>query len=126
MVAVDAPGVREVVRDGENGRLLSYENEHEFQTALSWCREQPEAVWQRLKENARQTAENFSVDRTARRALEVYEMARRNYSMSLAAKPWRRFLGRPGTEFNIMANLGRATGLALKEMVMARSQGNGR
>ncbi|MBI3313808.1 MAG: glycosyltransferase [Candidatus Omnitrophica bacterium] len=126
VVAVDAPGVREVVRDGENGRLLSYENEHEFQTALSWCREQPEPVWQRLKENARQTAENFSVDRSARRALEVYEIARRNHAISESAKPWRRFVGRPATEFNIMANLGRATGLALKEMVMARSGGNGR
>ena len=71
VVAVDATGVREVVRDGKNGRLLPREDEAEFAAALSWMM----ANGQRrgaMKKAARATAESFSLERCARRLLDVY------------------------------------------------------
>ncbi|HSL91226.1 MAG TPA: glycosyltransferase, partial [Candidatus Limnocylindrales bacterium] len=40
VVAVDAPGVREIVRDGENGRLLPRVDREAFGEALRWIGEQ--------------------------------------------------------------------------------------
>jgi len=66
VVAIDAPGAREVVRDGVNGRLLPSQNARSFTQALEWfaAREHPE----RLQQAARETAEKFSMGRCAARA----------------------------------------------------------
>ena len=40
VVAVDAPGVREVVKDGVNGRLIINENIEDFVASLEWLKKQ--------------------------------------------------------------------------------------
>ncbi|MBI4398071.1 MAG: glycosyltransferase [Candidatus Omnitrophica bacterium] len=75
VVAIDSPGVREVVRDRQNGRLLASCNGADFARALFWCYRQDKQAWSRLKKGARKTAKQFSIERTSREALEVYQDA---------------------------------------------------
>jgi len=68
VVAIDAPGVREVIRDRINGRLLSSERVGDFLAALAWSLEAREIV----KAGALRTAREFSIDTTGERALALY------------------------------------------------------
>src|SRR5688500_18924845 len=71
VVALDAPGVREVVKDFENGRLIAGDNENEFDSALSWVMQDAERLV-RLKQTAIHTAQAFGIDACASKALDVY------------------------------------------------------
>ncbi len=73
VVAVDAPGVREVVKDGENGRLLSRENERKFSEALYACSAWSPQEKQKFKQAALKTAKGFSMHEWGERALEIYK-----------------------------------------------------
>jgi 1,2-diacylglycerol 3-alpha-glucosyltransferase len=90
VVALDAPGAREVVKDGVNGRLLSEEDEKVFAEALLWAARRPSGFRKRLQRAARATAARFSMEKCARRALRFYEalrkkklLVRRNLSESV-------------------------------------------
>jgi glycosyltransferase involved in cell wall biosynthesis len=76
VLAVDAPGAREVVRDGENGRLLAQAGDAALSAALTAALGDiaglSQARRRALSIAARQTAERFSIDRTAAWALELY------------------------------------------------------
>ena len=72
-VAVDAPGAREVVLDGDNGRLLGTMNVQSFAAALAWVAGRSSAEYAELSRAALRTAERFSMPRCAARALELYE-----------------------------------------------------
>lgn len=72
VVALDAPGVREVVRDGVNGRLLPRENVNDFVEALRWVAEQQPEMKAVLRDGARRTAEEYSLERSADTALAAY------------------------------------------------------
>lgn len=119
VIAVDAPGVREVVRDGENGRLLKSENEKDFSDAVRWAARLPAPGRRKLKEAARRTAKEFSIESCALRALEVYKQARlcKRTSRRYQRSPWRKMMRRLKTELNMLANVGKATGAALLETV---------
>ena len=69
VVALDAPGSREVVQDGENGRLIKEEDEEAFAEGLAWVAGQGGS----LREPARASARPFSVDRCVERLLSLYE-----------------------------------------------------
>ena len=73
MVAVDAPGVREVVKDGENGRLLSREDEGEFSEALYSCSAWSPQENQKFKQAAFKTEKGFSMHEWGERPLEIYK-----------------------------------------------------
>ncbi len=73
VVAVDASGVRDIVIDEVNGRLVPQENEEKFSEALSWVFSLPPAGRKKLIEGAKRTAKNYSVELSATKALEVYE-----------------------------------------------------
>jgi hypothetical protein len=72
-VAVDASGVREVVRDGENGRLVTRENHEEFVSALAWVVGLSLQERKRLSERIADTADEFSMSRTAAKTFALYE-----------------------------------------------------
>lgn len=67
VVSLDAPGSREVLRDEENGRLVSKEGVEGFVEALHWVRQQApdgrEALHRACLETAAEFAEDKSVDR---------------------------------------------------------------
>jgi len=73
VVALDATGVREVVEDGKNGRLLDAEDVEAFSSALHWIAGLTEKKRTALKQNARNTARGFSRQRCAHRALGYYK-----------------------------------------------------
>lgn len=72
VVALDAPGAREVVQDTCNGRLLKEQTTSAFAAALQWVAEQPPEKKQVLTQSARDTAKQFSMTNTAALALHCY------------------------------------------------------
>ncbi|MDQ6631707.1 MAG: glycosyltransferase, partial [Verrucomicrobiota bacterium] len=76
VVALDASGVREVVREGKNGFLLTaHADENSFAACLEKIKSNAELKKQ-LKTGARQTAQKFSQERSAEKALVFYEKIR--------------------------------------------------
>ncbi len=122
VVAMDAPGVREVVKNLENGRLLPHEASSEFYSALSWCLNRNPQQWRELKLRARETARVFSTENCTQKALQVYEKAVADtlVPMIKGQNEWRRMMRRLNTEWKIMTNFSRATGLALSEIITSR------
>jgi glycosyltransferase involved in cell wall biosynthesis len=86
VVALRAPGVREVLRDGENGLVPEAETEEAFAEALGAVLDRGEAEYRRLVEGARRSAAAFSVDESADRALELYDRVLAGYE-SPATEP---------------------------------------
>jgi len=72
VVAVDAPGVREVVKDGVNGRLLPQEKIEDFIAALEWLKKRPISQIKKIKKACKETANNFTMKDCAQRALKIY------------------------------------------------------
>lgn len=74
VIALDAPGVREVVSDYKNGRLLHAKtNFEEFANTLQWFSDLPVEQKQVLKQEARRTAESYSLEVCAQKALKIYQ-----------------------------------------------------
>ena len=73
VVAVDASGVREVVRDRVNGRLLPQEDLGEFAAALRWIASLNPQMKERLKAGIAETVSEFAMPRTAKRVLTLYQ-----------------------------------------------------
>lgn len=125
VVALDAPGVRDIVRDKENGRLLSHEDEKAFQLALTECVQKDSREWQSLKQSARDTAKLFSLENCAEQALSVYRKAAADLlenAPNLHQKQWFKAAARFRTEWGIFANFGRATRKALAQMIALNSK----
>jgi 1,2-diacylglycerol 3-alpha-glucosyltransferase len=74
VVALDAPGAREVVTDQVNGRLLGSESVEEFASALQWIAAFAPKKRHELRQGAVQTAQLFSIDRSVKKALTCYEI----------------------------------------------------
>jgi 1,2-diacylglycerol 3-alpha-glucosyltransferase len=92
VVAADAPGVREVVRDGQNGRLLPFCDESAFAGALQWIAGLDEAGRRQLRAGACETADRFSLSRCADKLLAVYaellRSRRRRREAAVDESPW--------------------------------------
>jgi glycosyltransferase involved in cell wall biosynthesis len=73
VIALDAPGVRDVVRDGRNGRLLAgAASVEDFCNAMDWLQTRTAAERAHLVDGARDTANELSLQRTADRSLALY------------------------------------------------------
>jgi endonuclease/exonuclease/phosphatase family metal-dependent hydrolase/glycosyltransferase involved in cell wall biosynthesis len=72
VVAIDAPGAREVVIDGVNGRLLPTPIVRSFVQALAWVANQSPSQRQQLSAAAVARADEFSMSRMADKALRLY------------------------------------------------------
>ena len=72
VVALEAPGAREITRDGENGQLVPEQDIESFADAVAtWVektREDPEAVRRRCRDSV----EEYRSERCVKRALELY------------------------------------------------------
>jgi len=102
-VALDAPGAREIVNDG-NGRLLpANTTEADFARALENVTGDA-AKLREQREAARRTAEDFSIEHCASRLLTVYEDVARELSQQRESDPgpWDRLLGRLEIEWNLL------------------------
>jgi 1,2-diacylglycerol 3-alpha-glucosyltransferase len=117
VVALDGPGVREVVADGKNGRLLMNEDLQQYARALKSVLEPSATDRQALKEAALATAQEYSLPRTAERELALYQRVMDR--VPPAAMPgetttaWDKAKGRLRAEWNLLTNVAQAAGAAL-------------
>lgn len=114
VIALDANGSREVVRDGINGRLLMRENSGDFVAALQWLLELPAPQRAKLRREALATAEQFSMENCAGRALQLYEpLLGQPWSLddSLYAQ-WQRLRNTIGAQWDILEGVTSAAGAA--------------
>lgn len=109
VVAVDASGVREVLRDGVNGILLRDENADHFVAALETIYLMPADQKHRLIDGALRTAEAFSMPCTAERALKLYdELIRDGHAGDHANDMWSKAKRLIEEEWKIWSNVASA------------------
>lgn len=115
VVGLDAPGVREVVRDGVNGRLVKEEKSEVLVGALQWVAAQPPESKRRLSEAARQTARDFSMPNTAARALASYQVLQRRVATihDEDDRQWGQLLELIKAEWGIIEGMAEAAGKSL-------------
>ena len=115
VVALDAPGAREVVVDHRNGRLLHSETIEEFSSALQWVAALSSERMQQLKEAAENRAEEFSMERSADKALALYKnlLDKEFYGRHKEYSAWTTILHEIKTEWDVIKNLAGAAGAAL-------------
>lgn len=116
VVALDAPGAREMVRDGINGRLLSATAEEtEFASAvasqLSWNME----TRKEQRQAARRTAERFSISSTTDQVRSFYKRIESGHKPSEYKHDnlWASSKRAVSNELDIMANIAHAASDAL-------------
>ncbi len=115
VVAVDAPGVREVVRDGVNGRLLEQASGEAFVNALQEIAALDEPRRAALRQAAMTTAADYSVDRMVERTLGFYQqlLAHRPGNKSIDSSRWAAVRRNLGEEWRLVRNLANAVGDAV-------------
>jgi 1,2-diacylglycerol 3-alpha-glucosyltransferase len=124
VVALDAPGVREVVVDTSNGRVIRVETEEAFAAALQWVYARSRDEIRTLIGAARATAEAFSMAASARKALAAYENLRpdpaiRQHEDELG---WDQIRARIKAEWDILKTVAQAGDEALNESFFASDQ----
>ncbi len=72
VIALDAPGAREIVKDGYNGRLLQHEDRTEFVLALSEIEALSAKEYSLWQEAAHETAQRFSREASLNKVLDLY------------------------------------------------------
>jgi glycosyltransferase involved in cell wall biosynthesis len=114
VVALDGPGVRDVVHDRANGRLISIDDPQLFAHALAWIAVRTSRERTLLAMAARRTAEQFSMSRQAQRALDLYQSllatARHDGDEGILSRARRRI----EAEWTLLSNLANAASRALE------------
>ena len=125
VVALDAPGVREVVRHGRNGFLLeARSDEAAFAGCLSDLCSKGE-LRQKLRRGAKRTALKFAREKCAEQALAFYERIRQQTRQERHAARDDAWLGlqkRVELEWNLLAEKARAAMNALVMEPQAKEQ----
>jgi 1,2-diacylglycerol 3-alpha-glucosyltransferase len=116
VVALDAPGIREVVRDRYNGRLLdSQSTAEDFAAAVGELAAAPRPAREALAQAARATAERFSMERCVRQLLNVYERLRQQRPSGTKDETmWRRAMEEVKAEWELVKNTAGAVRQALR------------
>ena len=112
VVAVDAPGVREVVKDGVNGRLLMNESIEDFALSLEWIKKQPPSRIKRIKKACKETAQGFLMKDCAQRALKIFVTLTINNGFSRPNRDdsfWPNAIRSIQTQWGLAKNLTHAT-----------------
>jgi glycosyltransferase involved in cell wall biosynthesis len=115
VVALDARGVREVIRDYKNGRLLHGESIKAIVSAMQWVAGLPANQYLELKRAALDTAKSFSMPHSADKALACYTNLRDRISVyrSDEEEHWHHLLDLIKVEWEILKGIGSATDAAL-------------
>jgi 1,2-diacylglycerol 3-alpha-glucosyltransferase len=107
VVAVDAPGVREIMRDYHNGRVIKRDNKNQFIAALQWVQKRSRKKNYSLPDAARQTAAEYTVARSIDASLEIYKalVKTKHKEHDLDDNPWRNTMRQIKTQSKIMENM---------------------
>ncbi|WOJ93119.1 glycosyltransferase [Congregibacter variabilis] len=122
VVALDASGVREVVNDGHNGRLVFEATPAAFAEAIQSVASLSEDDLQKMQAAARATAQEFSMDRHADRAIAIYSsLIRAPYNANPHdVDTWESVLRLFRAEWEMTKNVVAATGVALGKQNLLR------
>lgn len=116
VVALNASGVREVMRDGANGYMLEKSaSPRKFADQLAKLERDPRRL-AAFSDEARRTAQDFSREHCADLALEFYEdirRATRRERLLIERSPWGTLLERIGIEWNLLAEKAQAVAEAV-------------
>lgn len=123
VVALNASGVREVVRDEVNGRLLGNEDEEGFAAALAWVYDRDSTAMDTLVSGARQSADQFSMGRMAESALQCFEKLTCQVAASAQEEEqvWEQLLGRIRAEWEIISSVASAGDGALNDSLSSKA-----
>jgi glycosyltransferase involved in cell wall biosynthesis len=116
IVALDAPGVREVVQDKVTGRLLAEPSIEAFVSAMAEFAEMRESARKGFRHRANSAVEQFSEEVTTSKLLNVYRAALKG-SYTLRYKEnssWQEAKRWFGKEWELVSNMAHATGAAMK------------
>ena len=118
VVGLDASGVREVITDTVNGRLVQSENRAAFADALHWVHGLEREGYAALIRGARETAEAFSMHRSAEKALGCYSALRQRSAEDVneQEKVWDQLRNRIAAEMDILRSLKSASDEALEDL----------
>jgi glycosyltransferase involved in cell wall biosynthesis len=121
VVALDAAGAREVVKNRRNGRLIPREAVTPFAEALSWMARLPADRRRAQAAEARRTAREFSLRKCAQRSLELYErvIANRRPDREDEQGAWAKALRLVETEWALWKNVAAAASVALSPSAAA-------
>jgi hypothetical protein len=113
VVALEASGVREVVADGRNGRLIERQDEEAFLSGLRWLAECDADGRAAVREAARATGRAYSMERCADRALSVYRQLLAEHGWrEKNADRWTRIVNMIAAEWEIFSGSAQALGAA--------------
>jgi len=117
VVAIEGPGVSDVLRDRKNGRLLPGEDAGAFADALAWVATKKGAAKQKLIAEAHHTAEEFSLEHCCDKALAFYESLRAGASTAkvIDDSPWQAALRWVEQEWKILSHHATVMGNAVLE-----------
>jgi glycosyltransferase involved in cell wall biosynthesis len=116
VVALDAPGVREVVVDGYNGRLLFSARAEDFAAAIGQIESVSSRERQQLAGATRETAERFSMQRSGRQLLSLYDRLRsRQRSGPKDESVWHQAMEEIRVEWELLRNMAGAVGHAVRK-----------
>ncbi|MBI3117773.1 MAG: glycosyltransferase [Candidatus Hydrogenedentes bacterium] len=106
VVGLEAPGVREVVRDKCNGRLIREEEVDAFVEGLRWVASFEGEERRQLRDGVLATAQEFSMNASAAKIERVYEQTVQEYQRRAALEfsDWKVLLGRIEREWDLWAN----------------------
>lgn len=110
VVGLDASGVREVVKDKVNGRLVEKEDQNLFADALDSVATLDQEDMDELVAGAHTTARKFSLERSAQSALECFNQLQRQAPTKALEEEhlWELLQGRIKAEWEIMSSLASA------------------
>ena len=110
VVAIDAPGVREVIKNNVNGRLIPKQDQKKFIEALEKCLNLSASHFKILKQRACQSAKEYSIRNSTVRMLKVYKhLVTKNQSSSYKYKStWQNLGDRIKTDWDIIWNVVKA------------------
>jgi len=116
VVALDAPGVREVVEDRYNGRLLDSEcTTDDFAAAVGEIAAASLPTRKRLAQAARETAAPFSKERCGRLLMDIYDrLVRQQPSGPKDESVWHQAMEEIKAEWELLKNTAEAVRHALK------------
>lgn len=113
VVALDAPGAREVIKDRINGRLLQDATPAAFAAALHWVAGLSPAQTHDVRSAARATAEEFSMPRSADKALSCFERLSAGVDIGTGKRSWEDLIALIKAEWDILKSVAEAGDAAL-------------
>ncbi|MBS3763849.1 MAG: glycosyltransferase, partial [Planctomycetes bacterium] len=114
VVALNAPGVRQIVAQRANGMLVDEESPEIFSNALRWVAGLTSDETAQMRRRARHSAEPYSVEEFVNQLLEVYGMTMDDNPglVNLTGRDWEGLLKVMDREWRLWVNRLRAVARA--------------